>query len=352
MSASDWSAVAARQHRTLPSATGTVLSVLLIAAVSVFACWVVGSRPLDIGTDTATYAQFYEALGSGPLETRLEPGFVALSTALHRLGLDITGYQTALFATMLLTVFVAVYVYHQALGRPRGGLGLLSAGLMLLFVSPMFVNASINALRQGLAALPVFAALLSFQQRRWWAFAVLGAVACSLHLSSALYLVCAPLLLLRERWLGALAVLAFVAYVTGLSAIVVRTGAPALHEFVMEYTANERTRSGVRVDFAVFSVFWYVLARLALPMVRAPLRDAMRESTSVYLVMLLPFFAVGWGFFSNRYLLPAWLAASLVLGAVLQFNRLAALRHPLTIRAGLVASCAVFAYYVANGVVV
>lgn len=352
MNASGWSIAAARRQRVLPSATGTIFGLLLITCVSAFACWIVGTRPLDIGTDTATYAQFYERLGQGPVETRLEPGFVALSTAMNQLGLDVTGYQAALFATMLLTVFVAVHVYHQALGRPRGELGLLAAALMLLFVSPMFVNASINAVRQGLAALLIFAALLSFQQRRWWPFVVLGAVACSMHLSSVLYLLCAPVLLLRPRWLGAIAVLAFLAYVTGLSAIAVRTGAPALHEFVMEYTANERTRSGVRVDFAVFSLFWFLLARLALPLVRTPLRDAVRDSTSVYLVMLLPFFAVGWGFFSNRYLLPAWLSASLMLAAVVRFNRIPALRHPLTIGLGLLASCAVFAYYVTHGVVV
>lgn len=352
MNTSDWSVMAARRQRALPSTTGTILSLLLIACVSAFACWVVGTRPLDIGTDTATYAQFFERLGRGPMETRLEPGFVALSMFFRRLGLDVTGYQTALFATMLLTVFVAVRVYHQGLGRPRGELGLLSAALMLLFVSPMFVNASINAVRQGLAALPVFAALLLFQQRRWWPFVVLGAVACSLHLSSVLYLLCAPVLLLRPRWQAALAALAFLVYVTGLSTVVVRTGAPALYQFVMEYTANERTRSGVRVDFAVFSIFWYLLARLALPLVRTPLRDGVRDSISVYLVMLLPFFAVGWGFFSNRYLLPAWLSASLVLGAIVQFNRIPALRHPFTIRFGLIASCAAFAYYVSNGIVV
>ena len=74
---------------------------------------------------------------------------------------------------------------------------------MLLYVSPMFVNASINAVRQGLAALLVFTALLSFQQRKWWPFALYGALASSLHLSSLLYLVFAPLLL-RERTHAAL----------------------------------------------------------------------------------------------------------------------------------------------------
>lgn len=355
MNTSDWNVVAAyRQHRrhALPSMTGTILSVVLIACVSVFACWVVGSRPLDIGTDTQTYAQFFERLGNGPVETRLEPGFVVLSMALRELGLDIAGYQAALFATMLLTVFVAVHVYHRALDRPGGELGLLSAALMLLFVSPMFVNASINAIRQGLASLIVFSALLSFQQRRWWQFVVFGAVATSLHLSSLLYLLCAPVLLLRARWQAIIAALAFLAYISGLSMKAVGVVSPALYGFVMEYTANDRTRSGVRVDFAVFSIFWYLLAWLVSPLVHASLRKAFRHSTAVYVAMLLPFFAVGWGFFSNRYLLPALLAASVMFAAVVRFNRISGLRHPFTIRLGLIASCGLFAWYVGNGIVV
>ncbi len=76
------------------------------------------------------------------------------------------------------------------------------------------------------------------------------------------------------------------------------------------------------------------------------------DSTSVYLVMSLPFFIIGWGFFSNRYLLPAWLAISMILAAVLCHARIAPLRNPLLIRIGLLASCAVFYVYVSRGIVI
>ncbi|MFC3816211.1 EpsG family protein [Lysobacter sp. GCM10012299] len=341
-----------RQHRAADTVGATVLSVLLLAAVAAFGCWLVGTRSPDIGTDTLTYAGFFEALGRESIETRLEPGFVYLSIALWKLGLGVTGYQTALFALMLGTVVVSTRQYFRALGDERGYLTFLSVSVMLLFVSPMFVNASINAVRQGLAALLVFTALLSFQQRRWGAFALFGLVASSLHMSSLLYLVFAPVLLLGPKTQRLVAVAGFILYVSGVSMAAVRAAVPALYELVMTYTENSRFQSGVRIDFAVFSIFWYALPHALSPLVKPEFREKIRDSTAIYLVMLLPFFAIGWGFFSNRYLLPAWLSVSLIVAAVICHSRLPALRHPLLLRFGLVLSCAVFYYYVNNEIVI
>jgi hypothetical protein len=341
-----------RGGSTAAANAGLVLSVLLLAAVGLFGCWLVGTRALDIGTDTHTYAGFFEGLGRGPVETRLEPGFVLISHVLNRLGLGVIGYQTALFALLLLIVGVAGRRYFRYLEGERGYLTFLSASLMLLYLSPMFVNASINTVRQGLAALLVFAALLSFHRRKGWQFVLYGAVACSLHLSTLLYLVFAPLLLFNARVLRWAAAAAFVLYCTGLSMGLVQSFAPGLYELVMQYTANPNYRSGTRIDFAVFSIFWYLLAQLAAPLVKSPYRERIKDSASVYLVMLLPFFAIGWGYFSNRYLLPGWLAISMIFAAILCYSRIEMLRNPLLIRLGLVASCGVFYFYVTNVVVI
>ena len=330
---------------------GFVLSVILLIFAAAFGCWLVGTRGLDIGTDTSTYAAFFESLNR-PFVTRLEPGFVFVSYMLNRLGLGVEGYQTALFALLLLIVAVASRRYFHYLGATSGYLTFLSASLMLLYLSPMFVNASINAVRQGLAALLVFSALLSFQQRKWWSFLLFGAVAASLHLSSLLYLAFAPALFLSAKVLRYAAAAAFVMYCTGLSLVLVRALIPPLYQFVMTYTFDPDYESGVRIEFAVFSIFWYALPLVLAQLVRSPYRERIKESTAVYLVMLLPFFAIGWGYFSNRYLLPAWLATSLVLAAMLCHSRIALLRNPLLIRAGLVAACPVFYVYVTNVIVI
>jgi hypothetical protein len=330
----------------------TLLSVVLLAAAVAFACWLIGARPQDVGTDTDAYASFFDALRQGLFETRLEPGFVYLSYGLNRLGLGITGFQTALFLFQLLTVLVATRKFQAYLGAGRGYLTLLSAALMLLFVSPMFVNGAINAVRQGMAALLVFTALLLFRQRQWWQFLFYGALASSLHYSSLLYLAFAPVLLLPRGLVLVVAIAAFLAYASGASMALVQALAPRLYGFVMEYTANVHYSAGVRIDFAVFSIFWYALPLLLAPMVRADYRQRIKDSTSIYLVMLLPFFAVGWGYFSNRYLLPAWLSVSLILAAVLCHNRIGLLRDPVLIRIGLVVSCAVLYVLVSNEIVI
>lgn len=341
------------RHAASPQASAARgLGVAWLLAVALFGCWRVGSRPLEIGSDTETYAGFFESLDHGVPDTRLEPGFAYLSYGLRLLGLGVPGYQAVLFALLLLGVAIAVRIQHRAFPPTQAYPTLLCAALLLLFVSPMFVNASINAIRQGLAAPLVFAALLCFQQRRGWGFALLGVIATSLHVSSLLYLACAPALLLKPALLRALAALAFVAYVSGVSMKAVGMVSPALYTTVMEYTANDNYRAGVRADFAVFTVFWYVLVLGVSPWVQAAARRPLLDSASVYLVMVLPFFAIGWGYFSNRYLLPGWLAASLILAVVCCYSRVAPLRHPLLLGAGLAAACGVFFFLVGRGIVI
>lgn len=328
------------------------MAVWLLVLVAIFGCWLVGTRPLEIGTDTSVYAAVYERLGHGPIDTRLEPGFLAFSHLLSWLGFSVIGYQTALFGLLLLTIWLGTRKYSRYLGDSRGFLTFLSAAVMLLFLSPVFVNASINVIRQGLAAFVVFAALLSFQRRQWWQFFLYGALATSLHYSSAMYLAFAPVLVLRAKTLRYVAVAGFLVYCTGLSMLLVQLLVPGLYVIVMEYAAREVSQTGVRLDFAVLSVFWYALPYLASPLIKSPYKERIQESTAVYLVMLLPFFAIGWGYFSNRYLLPAWLAVSLILAAVVCHNRLQALSHPLLIGFGLIVSCGVFYFYVTHGIVI
>lgn len=348
----DSTSYVATPRRTVDISAPGMLGILLLLAVAVFGCWLVGFRSPDIGTDTNTYAGFFEGQNDYGVETRLEPGFVYLTYALWKLGVGITGYQTALFALLLGTVVVSTRRYFDFLGDKRGYLTFLGAAMMMLFVSPMFVNASINGVRQGLSALLVFTSLLSFQQHRWGRFALYGAIAASLHLSSLLYLVFAPVLLFGTRMQRVMAALAFLMYVTGVSMALVRALIPPLYELVMTYTATTRFDPGVRIDFAVFSIFWYALPYVLSPLVRADYRKKIQESAAVYLVMLLPFFAVGWGYFSNRYLLPAWLSASLIVAAMLFHSRIPLVRHPLILRMGLILSCVVFYFYVTNNIVI
>ena len=330
----------------------TVLSVLLIAAAGLVTDAVVGTRSIEAGSDTDVYADFFLSMRHGLVATRLEPGFTLLTRALSATGMSVVAYQAVLFALSLLAAGVAARRYFHHLGGVRGYLTFLTAALMLLFVSPMFVNASINAVRQGMVALLVFAALLSFQHRQWRSFILFGAVASSFHYSSLLYLAFAPLLLINLRLQRIIAITGFLAYCTGLSMILVRTLAPSVYVDVMTYQLGATYRSGVRLDFAVFSLFWYLVPYLGSRLVREPFSSRIKQSASVYMVMVLPFFVLGWGNYSNRLLLAPWVAVSLMMAAMLCNARTPILRHPLLLRVGLVIASGVFCFYVTRGIMV
>ena len=330
----------------------TMLSLMLLAVAFLFTDVLVGMRGVDVGTDTYNYAMYFLSSRDAVAPTRFEPGFVLVTRVLSATGMSVNGYQIILFAILLTTAIVAARHYYHYLNSERGYLTLLTAALMFLFLSPMFVNASINAVRQGLAALLVFTALLAFHRHQWRNFIVYGVLASSFHYSSLLYLAFAPMLLLNLRALRMVAVAAFVAYCTGLTLIAVRSTVPVVYNAVMDYSLSATYRAGVRIDFAVFSIFWYLLPLLMSGLVRKPFSTRIKDSAAVYMVMLLPFFVLGWGNFSNRYLLPAYLATSLIVAAIFVHSRISLLRNPLLLRVGLVISCAVFCFYVTHRVIV
>jgi hypothetical protein len=329
-----------------------MLSMMLIAAACLFTDMLVGTRSIDVGTDTYVYAEVFQEFHAVPAQTRFEPGFLIVTKVLSVLGFSLQTYQCVLFGLLLLMAILAARHYFDYLGGKHGYLTFLIGALAFLFISPMFVNASINAVRQGLASLPVFIALLAFHQRQWRSFLIYGVVATSFHYSSLVYLAFAPLLLIKLKWLRIAAILAFVAYCTGITMIVVRAAIPSLYNAVMDYSLGAKYKSGVRLDFAAFSIFWYALPFMLSGLVRKPFNTRLKDSTAVYLVMLLPFFLLGWGNFSNRFLLSAYMAISMMVAAIFFHSRLSVLRNPILMRMGLVISCAVFYYYVVNQVLV
>jgi len=328
-----------------------MLGLMLIAAAIIFVDYAVGTRG-NIGTDTSVYQGFFESLRKhGELDSRFEPIFYYLSVVLAATGMSFTAYESVLFLVMAGTIVVATQRYHDYLQSETNYVTFLAASLLFLFISPVMSNATINVTRQGLASLLVFTSLLAFYQRQWRAFVLWGLLATGFHYSSVLYLLFAPVLLLKPKLQRVAGIVAFLAYCSGLTLVLVRALVPAVYTMVMTLDAVGTYQTGVRLDFAVFSLFWYLLPFAVAPLVHEPVRERINRSTAIYLVLMLPFYAVGWGNYSNRYLLPAWLSVSLILAAICCDNRVSPLRNPVVLRMGMLAACGVFYYYVTHGVV-
>jgi hypothetical protein len=328
-----------------------MLSLMLIAAACLFADALVGFRGIDVGTDTGVYASVFHAMRDGFIATRFEPGFLLITRALSATGMSLAGYQCVLFLILMGTAVAATHRYYSYLDGNSDYLTFLIASLMFLFLSPVLMNASINAVRQGLASLLVFAALVAFYQRQWRAFAVYAVLSTSFHYSSLVYLLFSPALLLKPRTLRFLGIAAFLAYCSGLTMLLVRVLLPPAYNVIMAYDASGASKTGVRIDFAVFSIFWYLLPFALSRLIQQPVRERLIRGTAIYIVLLLPFFVAGWGSFSNRYLFPGWLSMSVMIAAIFCNGRTPLLRDPLVLRCGLVASCGVFYYYITHMVI-
>ena len=107
-----------------------------------------------------------------------------------------------------------------------------------------------------------------------------------------------------------------------------------------------------RYDFALFSLFWYLIPFMGARLVRAPFSERIKQSAAVYMVMVLPFFLLGWGNFSNRYLLVPLVPASLMVAAMVCHSMTPLLRHPVLLRGGLVIDAGVFCFYVTHMIIV
>jgi hypothetical protein len=329
-----------------------VLCLMLVVFVCVVSSMVVGTRSIETGTDTRNYAYFFLSIGHGQIDTRLEPGFVLFSSAVRWLGGNVVAYQVAIFALMLTTVLVSTRQYFSFLEGGRDYLTFLLASLALLLLSPMFVNASINAVRQGLASLLIFASLLAFYQRRWWRFLVYGALASSLHYSSLIFLAVAPALLLTPRLCHLFVCLAMIIYSAGISGTLVMALSPSLHAVVMDYSADSEYRAGTRLDFVIFSCFWYLVPYLSAPLLRKDVSRKIKDGMAIYGVMLLPFFILGFGNFSNRYLLPAWLTASICMASIVTGLKMPRSFVISAVWVLSICSLVVFKFYVDNSVII
>ena len=284
-----------------------LLTLLVFTMISV----VVGIRDLDVGTDTRTYVQIYESILNSVKTIEFEPGFHALSLISASMKLSGSSYLVLLSFLQFLLIIFAVKKMATFLDYGRNSAKFSLILISFFIISPFFLSAQINAIRQGIGAILLIYAAVTYLQKEYFSFIVWVLLALSFHFSSAIYALLIPLLSLGKKNILLITLLFFVLYVTGLSELIVKafsnvTGLP-VHAYIVEYKALHGYRSGVRLDFALFSI---ILPISAYAFVNLFLRRELKKITSaisIYLIFLIPFWIFGWGDYSNRYAFNAWL---------------------------------------------
>lgn len=278
-------------------------------------------RDSSIGDDTHDYLRAYAAIREcGCLIGRHEAGFELLSLLSATVGLDSSGYLGLIAVTNMGLWLATTARLGEWLGTGGARFRFQAAIFSILLISPVFLQAHINAIRQGLATPAIIGVVVCINRRRWKMAAFWASCAISLHISSVLYI--ASLLLI---WLPGVALFLVTAallllYTTGVTDSIIRlvstlTGLP-LYDAVANFGSHAATyyRSGVRMDFVVATFLAWLIAAVASRFIAQDLRDSITIMLRAYICLCLPFLLLGWGVYSNRYLFTPWLIMSVIGG--------------------------------------
>lgn len=299
---------------------------LVLLALAAYA----GFRGIDVGADTPSYARHYQEQASCMCIGDYEIGFELLSlpaaVLLPSQGLYFSYISAAIF-------FLSFYAMSLIIDRNRlagkdSGFYLFAfLGLIGIFlINPLYQQAHINAIRHGLSAMAVVIFVIHRVLGKTKPSLIWGVLAVSFHWSALMYVPLVALVKFSRIGLVFLFLVwnvLVVLYLLGTTDDIVLAVSPQLHTFVYEYGVNAlgRYRAGVRVDFALFT---YVLVIGSVLLARARVfTDSILLKTLpwVGMVTTIPFYVLGWGFFSNRYLLTPWILFSVIFSvAYMEFS--------------------------------
>lgn len=275
---------------------------VVVTIVSFF----IAIRELDVGTDTEVYVNYFMDLASGKDVVQLEYGFYCLSFLLSSLGLP---YEFNFYIFSALNFFFIGW-FVNSIGVESGSKKFLLFFVMCLLINPFFAGFQVNALRQGLS---FFLLLYSFSfllNRKYAKFVVVCFLSSMFHFSSLIYLPFLLILFLGFYKVVVIQVLLFFAYIAGFTEAFVElfstlTGLP-IYEYISNYDSFADYNSGVRVDFALFSIIPTLYFCLIKVTGLLKIDNVAANVYRIYSILLIPFWLLGWGNYSNRYAMPAW----------------------------------------------
>jgi hypothetical protein len=214
------------------------------------------------------------------------------------------------------------------LHEQRARVKVAAATTCLFLLSPLFVSAQINALRQGMAALSLLIMVIHFSEGRRRVALLWAGAAISLHYTSVMYIATLSFMAVSIWILLGILFASFLLYVTGFTQSLVAaassfTGLP-LYQMLMDYGSRAEYTTGIRLDFAIASMLFLIIAVVIKRLSPQNVKQRLDLLARVYMCFIIPFFWLGWGAFSDRYAYTAWFMMSMVggLGLYGQLKRL------------------------------
>ncbi len=300
-----------------------MLYVQLAAILAVIIVLASGLRPSYVGSDTLVYVSVYERLALGlDAVHSFEFLYEGLSQLMAWAGFTVRGLFIAVSAISFLFIFSSFHNFNVYFKKAGLEPDLYLYGIIFLAISIIFLSAQTNIIRHGVASFALICFYSCLLSRKKVALSLISAVvAIGFHNTSVLYLLLGVLVFIPRRAVVFITMAAAASYISGLSEFIVAwvssvTGLD-VHGRITEYGMYEQYRTGVRYDFALFSLFIGAIFEIAAKtLFFAQDRFSARECLKVYWLLLLPFFAFGYGAFSDRLLFAAWLFASFFMALI------------------------------------
>lgn len=290
----------------------------------VFVCLATGYRPLSVGTDTELYTVLYEEALYGQNASHkfefLYDSFLRVFSFFSFRTEIFFSFLSALSLFFLVVTFFNINIYF---GKPAGDVGVVVFGFLLLFSSVFFYSAQLNVVRQGISCFALFCFYSFILRRHYGFFLILSALfAVGFHSTAIIFIFLAVGLFFSYRTVFWTVFFVSIFYSLGLAPFLAKqisnlTGFDVYGK-ITEYGADADYISGVRYDFVLFSlVLGFFLDFLARFLVMPSRVELFMRFVKVYWLFLIPFFIFGFGAYSDRLLLNAWLYFSVVFGVFL-----------------------------------
>lgn len=285
-----------------------------------------GFRPDEVGADTLVYKGVYDDLLKGQASFG---GFEALYGVFQSLfvflNMPADVFFSFLSALSFLFIFLSFHNLNYYFNRSSSDSRVFVVGAISLLISVFFYAAQLNIIRQGLSCFALIYAFSSILNARYGLFFFISLiVAVGVHFTGLLFISALFFLLFRYCTVVFIIFILSVFYALGWSEKIVLffSGISGfdLHGALVSYGEESGYAAGVRIDFLFFSLFLGGGLDFLIRFFPGIQRDLLLNFLKLYWVWLAPFLALGFGAYSDRFLINAWIFSSFAAAAIIAFS--------------------------------
>ena len=284
-----------------------------------------GFRAKFIGSDTEGYILAFNIFSStGTVNTRYDWLFLSTMKGVALCGANSSYWFAIIVFVNIVLCGINAYLANNLLGNVRNNSKYLLFVYILTFISPFFISAQINVIRQGLSLSFVFLFYLLALNRYstiWLLFSAI--IATGFHSSAWLFILPSIGLLYRYKTIIKITLLLVLLYVTHVFSYLIEKFSLlfnySLYDKIMNYGVNGYYITGVKYKFLIFTLGMGAIAHsLGKYLQLASHKEKYFDLMKIYWLLALPFYFIGFGKYSDRLLFPSWNFLPFIFAATLK----------------------------------